>query len=217
MKDKIDLIFSKLKEIYPELSKPFVSEMAKKEKDPFKILVSCILSLRTKDELTEVVSNRLFERIRSPEDLMNMDEEELQKIIYPVGFYRTKAKTLKEIAKILIENYGGKVPDRLEELLKIKGIGRKTANLVITEAFNKDGICVDTHVHRISNRMGLVSTKDPHKTEEELKKILPKKYWKIINKMFVSFGKKVCTPISPKCSECPFSMDCPKVGVKRRR
>ncbi|MGB9667718.1 MAG: endonuclease III domain-containing protein [Thermosulfidibacteraceae bacterium] len=217
MKKKIDEVLKTLDKIYSKLKEPYVSQMAEKDKNPFKILVSSLLSLRTKDEVTEEASRRLFKMVKEPMDLLKIPDEELERIIYPVGFYKNKAKTLKEIARTLIEKYDGKVPESLEELLKIKGIGRKTANLVITEAFGKDGICVDTHVHRISNRMGLISTKTPKETEEELKKILPRRYWKNINKYLVAFGKKICTPVSPRCSMCPFEIDCPKVGVTKRR
>ena len=161
-----------------------VTEIAK-DRDPFKVLVSTIISARTKDEVTEEVSKKLFKEIKDVDDLLNIDEEKLANLIYPAGFYKNKAKNLKKLAKILKDNYNGRVPDSLEELLKLPGVGWKTANLVITLAFDKDGICVDTHVHRICNRWEIVDTETPEETEFELRKKLPKKYWKII-KILVS-------------------------------
>lgn len=193
---------------------PVITELSKRgSQDPFLILIGTILSLRTKDETTEKAMDRLFERAKTPEEFLNLTNEEIERLIYPVGFYRNKAKTIKEISRTLIERYNGSVPDELDELLKIKGIGRKTANLVITEGFGKPGICVDTHVHRISNRIGVVSTKNPHETEYALRKVLPKKYWIIYNSLLVSFGQKVCKPISPHCTTCPIKNICKKTGV----
>ncbi|MCX8023421.1 MAG: endonuclease III [Syntrophorhabdaceae bacterium] len=197
---------------------PFITRLSRKRKrDPFIILMGTLLSLRTKDELTEKVIDRLVSYAKTPEEILSMPEEKLKELIYPVGFYKNKAATLKHVSKEILERYQGKVPESLDELLAIKGIGRKTANLVITEAFKKPGICVDTHVHRISNRMGLVSTKHPDKTEEKLREILPKKYWTIYNTLLVTFGKTICKPISPLCSECPVSYLCKKVGVTKTR
>ena len=196
---------------------PVVSLMAQTGSDPFKILVSTVLSLRTKDRVTEEASNRLFQVVKSPEDLLKLTEEEISNLIYPVGFYRRKAKNLREIAKILVEKYQGKVPDSLEELLKLPGVGRKTANLVVTLGFGKPGICVDTHVHRIMNRLGFVKTKTPEETEFSLRKKLPREYWIEINELLVALGQHICHPTSPKCSQCPISELCPKVGVSRRR
>lgn len=146
-----------------------------------------------------------------------MPLDELEKLIYPVGFYRNKAKVLKEVASEIITRYGSRVPDTIEELLTIRGVGRKTANLVVTEGYGKPGICVDTHVHRISNRLGIVSTKNPIQTEDALRKILPQQYWIIYNALLVTFGKRICTPLSPKCSQCPIESLCEKVGVTRSR
>jgi endonuclease-3 len=187
------------------------------EGSPFLILVSTLLSLRTKDETTDKAMVQLTKRAQTPEDILGLSEEELESIIYPVGFYRNKAKTLKNVSRIILDKYGGEVPDSLDELLTIKGVGRKTANLVITEAYGKPGICVDTHVHRISNRLGIVSTINPHYTEEELRKVLPKKYWIIYNTLLVAFGRKICHPISPRCSHCPISHLCKQIGVIRHR
>jgi endonuclease-3 len=192
----------------------YVTKISKKDKDPFKVLVSTVLSSRTKDEITEEASERLFSVVKKPEDILKLSLSRLENLIYPVGFYKVKAKRLKELSDYLIKKYDGKVPDDLEELLKLPGVGRKTANLVITLAFNKYGICVDTHVHRIVNRWGYVWTKTPVETEVALRKKLPKKYWKKINNLLVVFGKSVCKPVRPMCSSCAISNYCPKIGVK---
>ncbi len=214
----IDEVIERLKEFYEKKwNIPVVTELAKKRKDPFLVLISCILSLRTKDETTKKASEKLFKVAKTPYEMLQLKEEEIAKLIYPVGFYNTKAKTIKEISKVLVEKYKGRVPDNLEELLKLKGVGRKTANLVMIEGYGKPGICVDTHVHRISNRLGWVRTKHPDETEKRLKEILPPKYWMQINRLFVSFGKNICKPISPLCSKCPLNDICPKIGVNRHR
>ncbi len=214
----IDEVIERLKEFYEKKwNIPVVTELAKKRKDPFLVLISCILSLRTKDETTKKASEKLFKVAKTPYEMLQLKEEEIAKLIYPVGFYNTKAKTIKEISKVLVEKYKGRVPDNLEELLKLKGVGRKTANLVMIEGYGKPGICVDTHVHRISNRLGWVRTKHPDETEKRLKEILPPKYWMQINRLFVSFGKNICKPISPLCSKCPLNDICPKIGINRHR
>ncbi|MCD6410901.1 MAG: endonuclease III [Thermoplasmata archaeon] len=188
------------------------------DKNPFTVLISCLLSLRTKDEVTAEASVRLLTKYKSPEDLANAPLEEIEKLIFPVGFYRVKAKRIKEISKCIVEKFDGKVPDKFEELLKIDGIGRKTASVVMAYGFNKEGyIAVDTHCHRIPNRLGWIRTKTPEETERELKKIVPKEYWKELNHLFVRFGQTICLPISPKCSVCPVEKYCKKVGVKRHR
>lgn len=187
------------------------------QRDPFQVLISTLLSLRTKDDVTLLASRRLFERARTPEEILCLRENELSNIIYPVGFYKTKARRIREIAKVLIEKYQGKVPSRLDELLKFKGVGRKTANLVLTLGFHKLGICVDTHVHRISNRLALVKTRTPEQTEFSLRRILPKRYWIPYNDLLVAFGQTICRPISPWCSRCPIEADCEKVGVTLHR
>ena len=188
---------------------PVVTLVSKRTRGPFQTLVSTILSLRTKDEVTAAATERLLKRVKKPEDLLKVSDEELEKIIYPVGFYRNKAKTLKKIAKILIEKYNGKVPDTLDELLKLPGVGRKTANLVLSESFDKDAICVDTHVHRISNRWGIVNTRTPEETEYALMKVLPRKWWKKYNSILVAFGQTICKPVGPKCNICPIRVYCP--------
>lgn len=197
---------------------PVVTKISQKEKsDPYLVLIGTLLSLRTKDEMTEKAMEKLTKKAKTPQELLRIPEDELQKLIYPVGFYRIKARTLRDVSGIIIDKYDGQVPDSIDELLTIKGVGRKTANLVITEGFGQPGICVDTHVHRISNRLGIVSTKNPHETEESLRKVLPKHYWIIYNALLVTFGKRVCKPISPLCSNCELSQICKKEGVGKHR
>lgn len=186
-------------------------------RDPFQVLISTLLSLRTKDEVTLAASGRLFELAKTPRAILRLNEKKIAHLIYPVGFYKTKAKRIRAIAKTLLEKYEGRVPDRLEELLNLKGVGRKTANLVLTLGFRKLGICVDTHVHRISNRLGLVKTKTPEQTEFALRKLLPKKYWIPYNDLLVAFGQNLCRPVSPWCSRCPVENHCEKRGVESHR
>ena len=176
---------------------PIVTEISHRSRDPFHILVSTILSLRTKDEVTRQAATRLLEKARSPQELLLLPEEDIARLIFPVGFYKTKARTLRQICRDLIDQYGGKVPNDLEELLKLKGVGRKTANLVLTLGFHKPGICVDTHVHRVSNRLGYVKTKNPEQTEMALREKLPKEYWIEYNDLLVTWGQNICRPISP--------------------
>ena len=187
------------------------------KQDPFKVLISCILSLRTKDELTEKKSLELWRRATTPRGMIGLGPKKLARIIYPVGFYRRKAAQIVALSRILISEYSGKVPDTIEQLMHLPGVGRKTANLVVSVGFNKPGICVDTHVHRITNRWGYVSTKTPDKTEMALREKLPARLWKDINRLLVYFGKTVCTPVSPKCSICPLKKQCPAKGVEKHR
>lgn len=182
-------------------------------KDPFRVLVSCILSLRTRDEVTESASERLFALADNPQKLLSLDSSEIQKAIYPVAFYRNKTHTLREICRELIERHDAKVPDTLEELLKLKGVGRKTANLTLILGHEKMGICVDTHVHRVFNRWSYVKTKSPDATEMALRDKLPQKYWMQTNHLLVSLGQNICKPISPMCSQCCVSHHCEKIGV----
>ncbi|MFQ5480002.1 MAG: endonuclease III domain-containing protein [Thermodesulfobacteriota bacterium] len=186
-------------------------------KKPFKVLVSCILSLRTKDEVTRAASERLFALAATPAELAALTEAVIEKAIYPAGFYKTKAKTLREIARILRDKYASVVPDTIDELLKFRGVGRKTANLVVTLGYGKPGICVDTHVHRITNRWGLVVAKTPEKTEFALREILPQKYWIGINDLLVTYGQNICRPTSPFCSRCSLAEFCDKRGLVNRR
>jgi endonuclease-3 len=197
---------------------PSVSQIAIPEKDrAFRVLISCLLSLRTKDQVTFPASERLFKRAKNAEEMAKLDPKEIEKIIFPVGFYRNKARQIPEICRRLIQEYGGKVPDDLDELLKLKGVGRKTANLVLTVGYGKPGICVDTHVHRISNRLGLVKTKDPHQTEFRLREILPERYWIEYNDLLVTWGQNICKPISPFCSLCKIEKYCRKIGIEKTR
>ncbi len=179
--------------------------------DPFYVLLSCILSLRTKDETTYPATLRLFKLGKTPEDFSKIDEKIIEKAIYPVGFYRNKSRTIIDICNVLVENYDSIVPDMVEELVKLKGVGRKTANLVVAKGYDKPAICVDIHVHRISNRLGYVKTDKPDETEMVLRKKLPKKYWKEINTLFVTHGQSICRPISPKCEICPINRYCNKL------
>jgi len=199
-------------------AEPSVTTVASEYKnDPWAVLLSTILSLRTKDEVTLSSSKIILEKAPIPEKLIAIPEDTIAKLIYPVGFYRTKAKNLKKIANILIEKYGGKVPADMDSLLALPGVGRKTANLVLTEAFDMDGICVDVHVHRISNRMAWVSTANPEQTEYALREKLPQEYWKRINALLVVYGQKVCRPISPFCSNCVIHKYCKRQGIDKSR
>jgi endonuclease-3 len=183
-------------------------------KTPFQILVFAILSSRTRDEQTVEVTRRLFQRVNAPEDLLKMDILELEEILKGVGFYRVKARTLKSMAEKLVYEFNCEVPRSFDDLIKLPGVGRKVANIILADAFNEAAIGVDTHVHRISNRLGLISTKKPEETEEELRKIVPVKLWNRVNKAFVGFGQTVCRPQKPLCNQCPLEKLCPKIGVK---
>jgi len=185
---------------------------------PFTTLILCILSLRTKDEVTEKASIKLLKDYDTPQKLIKLSEKKIQELIYPVGFYKTKSKRIKEISKTLIEKYNGSVPKKFDDLMKLKGVGRKTANIVMVYGFNKKNyIPIDTHCHRIPNRMGWIKTKNPEETEKELIKIMPKKYWTDFNNLFVKFGQMICLPISPLCSKCPIEKYCKKINVKNHR
>lgn len=214
--DKIDDIVTILKRENKKYIVPIVTRVSM-TKSPFMVLISCLLSLRTKDKVTAEASNRLFKLADNPEKMLGLSIKNIEKTIYPVGFYKTKSKRIKEICKTLLDNYGGVVPDEIDELLKFKGVGRKTANLVVTLGYGKLGICVDTHVHRISNRLGLVKTKTPEQTEFTLRKKLPQKHWLIYNDLLVTYGQNLCVPISPWCSKCKIFKYCKRVGVKRFR
>ncbi len=185
--------------------------------DPFRILIGCVLSLRTKDEVTYPATQRLFSRACSPREMVSLRAPTIARLVYPVGFYRRKSGQIREISRLLLERHGGKVPDTIEQLLALPGVGRKTANLVVTLGFGKPGICVDTHVHRISNRLGWVRTRHPHETEDALRALLPRRHWIPINEILVRHGQQVCKPISPLCSICPVASDCPRIGVTRHR
>jgi endonuclease III len=186
-------------------------------RNPFLILVSCILSLRTKDSVSLPASQRLFEHAQTPQALLLLSPSTIEKLIYPTGFYRQKTKQILKICTVLLKQYHGTVPNTPAELMTLPGVGPKTTNLVLAEGFGIPAICVDTHVHRISNRLGLVTTKTPEQTEEALKKLLPQEYWSEYNKLMVMWGQNICVPISPKCSICPLLPLCPQIGVTRHR
>jgi len=194
-----------------------VGIVAHESRDPFQVLVSCLISLRTKDEVTGQASARLFRLARTPRTMAGLPAAAIARAIYPAGFYRTKARTIREICRTLLARHGGQVPATMEELLALKGVGRKTANLVLTIGFGMPGICVDTHVHRISNRLGIVGTNTPEQTESALRQVLPRRYWIPYNDLLVTFGQNLCKPISPICSSCPVRDDCPQLGVGVRR
>ncbi len=196
---------------------PIVSQLAEERQDPFKILISTLLSLRTKDEVTAAATERLFALASTPQGMLRLSEEKIRKAIYPVGFYRTKAETIRRVCRDLIDRFHAQVPDTLDTLLTLKGVGRKTANLVVALGFHGEGLCVDTHVHRISNRLGYVRTKTPEETEFALREKLPRKYWLRYNTLLVAFGRNTCRPISPLCSTCPVAVYCDRVGVTKSR
>jgi endonuclease III len=201
---------------YNAIEKTTLNRMRTKP-DAYKILISCLLSLRAKDETTEKISEELYKIADKPQEILNLPTEQLEKIIFSTGHYRKKAQTLKHVSKELIDRFDSKVPETREELMSIKGIGPKTANIVLAFAFNQPVIPVDTHVHRIPNRIGWINTKTPEQTEEELMRILPKEYWADFNAVFVQFGRDICQPVSPWCSKCPVKDNCKRIGVKRSR
>jgi endonuclease III len=196
---------------------PIVSHLADDQRDPFVILISTLLSLRTKDEVTEVATEKLMALASTPQDMLKVSLDKIAKAIYPVGFYRVKAQTIHQVCRDLIKRFNSRVPDDLDDLLSIKGVGRKTANLVVTLAYGKEGICVDTHVHRISNRLGYVKTKTPDETEFALRAKLPRRHWIIYNTIMVAFGRGTCKPVSPLCSRCPVYKYCDRTGVTLSR
>ena len=218
--EHIDEIFLLLKLELEQYNSPVLSRSEWDEiKDtPFTTLISCILSLRTKDEVTEKASVKLLKKHDTPEKLLKLSEKQIQSLIHPVGFYKTKAKRIKEISKTLIEKYSSKVPQDFNELLKLKGVGRKTANIVMVYGHKKQGFLpIDTHCHRIPNRIGWIKTKTPDETEKTLTKILPRKYWADFNHLFVSFGQTICLPVSPYCSRCPIKKYCKRISVAKSR
>ncbi len=216
-KGEISLAIRILRREVPKWEVPIVTLIAESRHSPFHILISCILSLRTQDATTAKASHRLFELADTPGEMLRLSARKIEKVIFPVGFYRVKAQSIREICRTLIKKYSGKVPDDIDELVKLKGVGRKTANLVVTLGYGRPGICVDTHVHRISNRWGYVRTKNPKETEFALRDKLPKRYWIEYNDLLVSFGQHLCRPISPVCSQCPVERYCDRVGVKAHR
>jgi len=216
-----DQIHAALKLVRREVrhwQEPVVGVVARTSaRDPFRILISCLLSLRTKDKTTSEASARLFALAHTPAGLLNLSRRKIERAIYPVGFYRTKAKAIHGICRRLLEVHGGKVPQSIEELITLPGVGRKTANLVVTVGYRKPGICVDIHVHRISNRWGYVKTRTPEETEQALRAQLPKRYWITFNDLLVPYGQNLCQPVSPFCSRCTLNAFCDRVGVTRSR
>jgi endonuclease-3 len=206
-------------EIVRELKKHYTTDFFAEahDRDPFKVLVSCLISLRTKDEVTYPAAQRLFKLADTPEKMMKLSEKKIANAIYPAGFYNTKATRIKDISRTLYEKYNSKVPDTIEELTMLKGVGRKTANIVMVFGHNKPAVPVDTHVHKIANRLGWVHTVHPDETEQELRRKLPKRYWLEINELFVRHGQKICLSVSPWCSKCFISEYCPKKGVSISR
>ena len=209
----IDQVIGIIKDRLKDFPDPSVTLVGKRWKSPFLVLISCLLSLRTKDQTTLPASERLFALAETPQKMRELSIKQIEKAIYPVGFYHTKARRIIEICSDLIDRFGGDVPNTLDDLLTLKGVGRKTANLVLTEGFGIHAMCVDTHVHRISNRFGYIKTKDPHETEMVLREKLPKKYWMHYNALLVLWGQNICKPVSPLCSTCEVRKFCARVSV----
>jgi endonuclease-3 len=214
---RIDRIIGTLKRTIRAWEPTAVGAIAQDGRDPFRILVSCLISLRTTDQVTGPASARLFRLASTPQALVRLPPRTIARAIYPAAFYRTKARTLRALCRILLDEFSGRVPDALDDLLRINGVGRKTANLVVTLGYGRPGICVDTHVHRIANRLGLVRTKTPEATELALRALLPRRHWIPLNDLLVAFGQNLCRPLSPFCSRCPIAAHCPRVGVVRHR
>ncbi len=213
-KPDIVKIIKQLESVYKQWNVPIVTLISNRSHDPFRILIATILSQRTKDAVTAQASERLFKITAEPSEMACLSEKQIQNAIYPVGFYRVKADWIKVVARKIADQYRGIVPNTIEELVKLPGVGRKTANLVVALGYGKPAICVDTHVHRISNRFGYVKTKTPFETEMTLRKTLPRRYWIIYNDLLVALGQALCRPLSPQCSVCPVASYCRRVGVK---
>ena len=212
----ISAVLRQVARVNRALEETSVAQVAR-SRNPFLVLAATLLSLRTKDETTEAAARRLFEVADTPEKMLRLSPRQIEGLIFPVGFYRKKARTLRDVSRALLEHHDGEVPKDLETLLTFKGVGRKTANLVLTLGHDRDGICVDVHVHRITNRWGYLKTKRPEETEMRLREILPRRHWKEINDLLVTFGKSICRPVSPFCSRCPVSRHCARVGVRTSR
>jgi len=210
-------VLRRLRRTAPRWNPTALAVIAEATRDPFRVLVACILSLRTQDTTTGPASARLFAAADTPAAMLRLTPRTIERLIYPVGFYRTKARVILGLCRDLLGRWGGRVPDEIDDLLTLKGVGRKTANLVVTMGYGKPGICVDTHVHRISNRLGYVRTKNPDATEMALRATLPRRHWIGYNDLLVAFGQNVCTPISPRCSTCPVRGLCRRVGVTASR
>jgi endonuclease III len=218
MRDEhIHEVMARLRETKKAWELPHVTQIANNQRDPFRVLISTVLSLRTKDATTAAASDRLYAVADTPAGILKLTPEQIEQAIYPVGFYHVKARNILAICRILLDTYDGVVPDEIDELVKLPGVGRKTANLVVTLGYGKPGICVDTHVHRISNRWGYVKTSEPDKTEIALRAKLPPMYWIEFNDTLVMFGQNLCHPVSPRCSVCPVARFCDRVGVEHSR
>jgi len=215
--DEIHTVIATLREEYKNWQTPAVTIVAQCNGSPFKVLISCIISLRTKDEVTAKASARIFARAQTPEAMAELSADDISQLIYPAGFYHNKAEQIALLSRRLMTEYGGTVPDNIDGLLEFKGVGRKTANLVMTLGFGKPGICVDIHVHRICNRLGYVSTRSPDETERVLRVQLPTEYWIMINDLLVAFGQNHCHPVSPRCSNCRLFNVCDRIGVTTSR
>ncbi len=213
----IGTVLSRIRRHNTQYKVPAVTLVARNHHSPYHVLISTLISLRTKDEVTSQAAERLFAAAYTPEQMLALPEARIAQLIYPAGFYKTKAKTIKAVTRTILEKYRGTVPDDVDELTTMKGVGRKTANLVVTLGYNKLGICVDTHVHRISNRFGYVKTRNPDETERALRRKLPTEHWIEYNDLLVTFGQNHCTPLGPRCSTCPVNRLCPKKGVKKSR
>lgn len=196
---------------------PSLSLIAAEKQDPYRVLIATILSLRTRDEITLSSSERLFALADTPSFMLSLTLEEIERAIYPALFYKTKAKTIHAISEILLDEYGGRVPSTSEALMRLPGVGIKTANLTLNLGFGIEAICVDCHVHKIANRMGWVSTKTPEATEVALQSVMPRRFWIPLNELLVIYGQLICTSVSPWCSKCPQKKSCPKAGVQRSR
>ena len=214
---EIDAIIATLKRTVRAWAPTAVGAIAQDGGDPFRILVSCLISLRTTDAVTSPAAARLFRLAATPQAMLRLSPRAIARAIYPAAFYRAKGRTLRDVCRALLDEFGGRVPDSIEDLLRLKGVGRKTANLVVTLGYCRPGICVDTHVHRIANRLGLVRTKQPEATEFALRASLPRRHWIPLNDLLVAFGQNLCRPLSPFCSRCPIAALCPRVGVARHR
>jgi endonuclease-3 len=214
---RIGTIIRGLLRTQPEWRRTALAVVAEESGDPYRVLIACLLSLRTQDTTTGPAAARLFALADTPAAMLAVPRRRIERAIYPVGFYRTKARLVHAISRDLLERFAGRVPDEIEALLTLNGVGRKTANLVVTMGFGKPGICVDTHVHRISNRLGYVRTRTPEETEMALRRTLPRRYWLGYNDLLVGFGQNVCTPLSPRCSICPVRTLCRRVGVTTAR
>lgn len=204
----IETVIKKVEKYIKRFEDPSVTQISNTRKDPYDVLISCILSLRTRDVTTLEASKRLFKLANTPEKMLRLSDKNVEEAIYPVGFYKTKTRNIRKINKILLEKYSGKVPEKFDDLLELHGVGRKTANIVMVYGFEKEGLPIDVHCHRIPNRLGWIQTKTPDQTEDVLRKILPKRLWSSFNNTFVTFGQNVCKPIGPKCFLCPVEKYC---------